>query len=233
MSDPTSFPLRRTPPPSSCARSARWSLPRRAPNRGRGRRRCMRRRRPSPRTRCRPTVPASPRWRRRHVTPYLTSHISRYRYRHRRSGGGVARDLPGAAHGVGRDRLEGADRRPLGGGGAERGALRTREALPCLWSRPQISRPASPATLQVPNAVLFGAKSGRPYAEHMALEVSASRTLATACGSYARALGFTQVPPSLRWGRDTCLVTPHLTPHIPATGATVAALRADDGQYHL
>ena len=129
--------------------------------------------------------------------------------------------------------------------------------LDYLWSRPQISRPASPATLQVPNVVLFGAKSGkmgrvsdmgashspaahpaspstgRPYAEHMALEVSASRTLATACGSYARALGFTQVPPSLRWGRDTCLVTPHLTPHIPATGAAVAALRADDSQHHL
>ena len=80
------------------------------------------------------------------MTPYFTSRISRYRYRHRRSGGGVARDLPGAAHGVGRDRLEGADRRPVGGGGAERCALRTREALPCLWSRPQISRPASPAT---------------------------------------------------------------------------------------
>ena len=51
--------------------------------------------------------------------------------------------------------------------------------------------------------MLFGAKSGRPYAEHMALEVSASRTLATACGSYARALGFTQVPPSLRCALTT------------------------------
>ena len=52
-------------------------------------------------------------------TPYLTPHIPRHRYRHRRSGGGVARDLPGAAHGFGRDRLEGTDGRPLGGRGAE------------------------------------------------------------------------------------------------------------------
>ena len=70
-----------------------------------------------------------------------------------------------------------------------------------------MATPAPPSEIAPPtlvaafdaNAVLFGAKSGRPYAEHMALEVSASRTLATACGSYARALGFTQVPPSLRW----------------------------------
>ena len=66
----------------------------------------------------------------KHVTPYITPHISHYRYRHRRAGGGVARDLPGAAHGVGRDRLEGADGRPLGGGGAERGALRREERAP-------------------------------------------------------------------------------------------------------
>ena len=183
-------------------------------------------------------------WRRRHVTPYLTpaspatgtgiaalAEASRATFLAPRTASSDGTDSKGRTGDLWVVEVPNAR------------ALRTREALPCLWSRPQISRPASPATLQVPNAVLFGAKRGtmgrisdqkwpplhmRPYASTWP-SVSASRTLATACGSYARALGFTQVPPSLVAERGV-IVTPMAMRHIPGTGLPTrrrAPLRRD------